>query len=149
LAGFPRFTLTKGKRGGYQPLPPEAIDEARPLAAAFEAQARAVLEESVESLELRESLIAMLPEIIAYQAVLQRPSRERESIPIQVRRRVLAAGKCAICDSTERLVVDHIWPVAFAGSNEESNLQCLCAPCNAHKSYSLPANFGPKSGTSN
>ena len=33
--------------------------------------------------------------------------------------------------------VDHITPVRFGGTDEESNLQALCAPCNLAKDACL------------
>lgn len=57
----------------------------------------------------------------------------RQAIPLDVKRRVLAAGLCAHCGSTDRLTVDHVRPVARGGSNDEANLQCLCRPCNSRK----------------
>lgn len=46
-------------------------------------------------------------------------------------------GKCIICQSTERLTLDHIVPISQGGSNELENLQLLCVACNSSK--------GPKS----
>lgn len=58
---------------------------------------------------------------------------ERPHIPSEVRRRVLAVGRCAECGSAERLSVDHVLAFSRGGSSEESNLQCLCLPCNIRK----------------
>lgn len=63
----------------------------------------------------------------------------RQPIPRAVRLEVLAAGACVLCGATERLSVDHIHPVALGGSNDRSNLQCLCLPCNIRKSARVPA----------
>jgi HNH endonuclease/NUMOD3 motif-containing protein len=41
--------------------------------------------------------------------------------------------KCAWCDSTEGLVLDHIIPVMCGGINERRNAQTLCQPCNMWK----------------
>ena len=46
-------------------------------------------------------------------------------------------GKCKQCDSTERLEVDHIIPLAKGGSNWPSKLQILCRSCNAKKGCGL------------
>lgn len=54
-------------------------------------------------------------------------------IPKAIRDEVLAAGKCAHCDSTVRLEVDHIKPVVMGGTNARKNLQCLCEFCNCSK----------------
>lgn len=43
-------------------------------------------------------------------------------------------GKCAICDvDVIDYHVDHIVPVVRKGSNDPSNLQILCPPCNRSK----------------
>lgn len=42
-------------------------------------------------------------------------------------------NKCCHCDSTENLTIDHIVSELDGGSNELSNLQTLCRPCNASK----------------
>jgi hypothetical protein len=53
-----------------------------------------------------------------------------------LRREILrkAGGRCSykdlktgrVCGSTYQIEVDHIWPKALGGGNEESNLRCLC-----------------------
>ena len=40
---------------------------------------------------------------------------------------------CAQCGATTNLEVDHIVPLARAGSNDPDNLQWLCRPCNRAK----------------
>ena len=40
---------------------------------------------------------------------------------------------CALCRSTDKLVIDHITALANNGTNDLSNLQLLCAPCNSRK----------------
>ncbi|GJL53946.1 MAG: hypothetical protein NPIRA02_10780 [Nitrospirales bacterium] len=42
-------------------------------------------------------------------------------------------GKCAYCESLERIEYDHIIPVSKGGSSEIDNLQLLCRPCNRKK----------------
>jgi HNH endonuclease len=41
--------------------------------------------------------------------------------------------RCVSCGSSEDLTIDHIRPRARGGTNEESNLQTLCRPCNCRK----------------
>lgn len=43
------------------------------------------------------------------------------------------AYRCIKCGSHKMLEVDHIIPVSRGGSNEPSNLQTLCNPCNNSK----------------
>jgi 5-methylcytosine-specific restriction endonuclease McrA len=41
--------------------------------------------------------------------------------------------KCMKCDSTERIVLDHIKSRAIGGTNDLDNLQLLCWECNKEK----------------
>ena len=41
----------------------------------------------------------------------------------------------AWCGVTQDLTIDHITPRCFGGTNEQHNLQTLCAPCNTQKSH--------------
>lgn len=41
--------------------------------------------------------------------------------------------KCKRCEGTVELSIDHIKPVKLGGSNDISNLQTLCRPCNSRK----------------
>ena len=68
------------------------------------------------------------------------PEERAESMSInrKTRFKVLQAGRCRACGRTVeddgiRLVVDHILPQAWGGSDEEDNLQALCEECNAGK----------------
>ena len=56
----------------------------------------------------------------------------RKPIPAATRRAVFskAGGKCRNCESTWRLEVDHIRPVALGGGNDIENLRILCRSCN-------------------
>lgn len=41
--------------------------------------------------------------------------------------------KCVKCQSKENITIDHITPVSKGGSDDPSNLQILCKPCNSKK----------------
>jgi hypothetical protein len=41
--------------------------------------------------------------------------------------------RCALCQSTMRLEIDHIIPMSGGGTHDPSNLQVLCGPCNITK----------------
>ncbi len=51
------------------------------------------------------------------------------------RARILSrdGNACLACGSTKRLSVDHIIAWSAGGSNDDSNLQILCGPCNTRK----------------
>ena len=44
--------------------------------------------------------------------------------------------RCVLCKSKEKLTVDHIQPVSKGGTDDPSNLQILCKPCNSKKGNS-------------
>lgn len=65
----------------------------------------------------------------------------REHIPIEVVRRVWAAAgsRCGYCLAPQHLVlvsleIEHVFPLAAGGTDEESNLWLACPICNGHKS---------------
>lgn len=60
-------------------------------------------------------------------------ANRRRSLSNKIRATVLAVGRCMRCGRTERLSVDHIIPVKRGGSDDLSNLQCLCLFCNCAK----------------
>lgn len=66
-------------------------------------------------------------------------SSGRTPIPEAVRHAVWRRdqGRCARCDSQERLEFDHIIPVSRGGANTERNLQLLCERCNREKSATI------------
>lgn len=41
--------------------------------------------------------------------------------------------QCLGCGATDRLSADHVVPLALGGSNDISNIQPLCIPCNSKK----------------
>ena len=51
---------------------------------------------------------------------------------------------CVRCGATEALTLDHIIPRVYGGTNERSNLQILCLPCNNLKSRSEVRHWNPK-----
>ncbi len=57
-----------------------------------------------------------------------------------VRERILQRykGKCARCDSTEKLEIDHIIPLSKGGRHDEDNFQALCKKCNCKKGSKFP-----------
>ncbi|HYE89792.1 MAG TPA: HNH endonuclease signature motif containing protein [Terriglobales bacterium] len=64
---------------------------------------------------------------------------ERPKLSRAYRRSILVRDKvCQYCGSTERLQVDHIFPVARGGGDGPENLQALCFPCNIKKRDKLP-----------
>lgn len=63
------------------------------------------------------------------------PAKKRRMLPARLRTQVMErdAYRCVRCGSHTDLEVDHIHPVAHGGTDEFSNLQTLCKPCNAAK----------------
>lgn len=59
----------------------------------------------------------------------------RQPIPCRVREAVLTRDGhvCRRCSTADRLTIDHIKPVSRGGTNDISNLQVLCHPCNSRK----------------
>lgn len=52
--------------------------------------------------------------------------------------RARGVGACASCGSRSDLVLDHIIPIRWGGTNDEVNLQLLCGACNSAKGGLLP-----------
>lgn len=58
-------------------------------------------------------------------------------------------GRCAYCPALltkKNRHIDHIQPVARAGTNDRSNLQLLCQPCNSSKGARDPIVFAQSIG---
>jgi 5-methylcytosine-specific restriction endonuclease McrA len=49
--------------------------------------------------------------------------------------------RCVECGTDENLTLDHRIPKSRGGSNEDSNLQTMCAACNQAKADSMPADL--------
>jgi 5-methylcytosine-specific restriction endonuclease McrA len=45
---------------------------------------------------------------------------------------------CATCGATGGLVLDHVIPIRWGGTNDVVNLQLLCGSCNSAKGGDLP-----------
>lgn len=61
----------------------------------------------------------------------------------------LQGGRCAYCRADlrrHRKQVDHIVPLASGGSDDRSNIQYLCAPCNQTKNAKDPLDFARERG---
>lgn len=63
-------------------------------------------------------------------------SEESMMLNDSIKKRVFERdGKiCAVCGSSKKLCVDHIFPVSRGGFTEIENLQVLCEKCNLQKS---------------
>lgn len=66
------------------------------------------------------------------------PRAISQTISQKVRFKVLQSGRCKACGRTVaeddiKLVVDHVLPQAWGGTDSETNLQPLCEECNAGK----------------
>lgn len=66
---------------------------------------------------------------------------QRKPVPAELERRVREAAqhRCGYCLGPQRIIgahlhIDHIYPVAKGGSNDEENLWLACPLCNEHKS---------------
>jgi 5-methylcytosine-specific restriction endonuclease McrA len=45
------------------------------------------------------------------------------------------ASECALCQSTDNLVIDYIIALSQGGSNDLDNLRTLCASCNTKQGW--------------
>lgn len=44
---------------------------------------------------------------------------------------------CQLCDTSNNLTIDHIYPVSKGGKSGKNNLQVMCNPCNSFKGNRL------------
>jgi 5-methylcytosine-specific restriction endonuclease McrA len=67
------------------------------------------------------------------------PDALRSGIPRDVKLAVWQRdrGRCVSCGSQQLLEFDHVIPLAMGGSDNERNLQILCADCNRAKANGL------------
>ena len=58
------------------------------------------------------------------------------------------SGKCVYCRVSfgPKYHVDHVVPLSAGGSNDKTNLQILCAPCNLSKGAKHPIEFAQRIG---
>lgn len=65
---------------------------------------------------------------------------DREIADPVLRKRIFArdCNQCRHCGATKLLTIDHIVPVYFNGTSDDSNLQTLCLTCNSSKGKTLP-----------
>jgi hypothetical protein len=83
------------------------------------------------------------PDAFGEAAAEYREYRAGRNITYSTRARVMERDgfrcrRCGVGPDRERLVVDHIVPVADGGGRDESNLQTLCEPCNIGKGARPP-----------
>jgi 5-methylcytosine-specific restriction endonuclease McrA len=57
--------------------------------------------------------------------------------------------KCAKCESTDNLQIDHIIPLARGGRHDEDNFQVLCKTCNLKKGKGIDYSKYVRLGVSN
>lgn len=62
-------------------------------------------------------------------------SEEKAKLNMSIKKKVFERDGCvcAICGQTEKLCVDHIFPVSRGGFTKLDNLQVLCEKCNIQK----------------
>lgn len=85
----------------------------------------------VEALEIKEKKAKEWELLPLHQKQRRRFSAIRKQAALAITER--DGKRCAACDSTERLEIDHIKPLVMGGSNEIDNLQWLCRSCNLRK----------------
>lgn len=74
--------------------------------------------------------------------VVLREQKERRKMGNALRYRIMRRDgfACVLCGATapdEKLVVDHVMPIARGGKTESTNLRTLCSRCNTGKGTKL------------
>ena len=77
---------------------------------------------------------------------------KRKPFSAQLKRELMHAqkSKCMYCGhikTSNQTDIDHIYPVVRGGSNERSNLQILCKPCNQRKGMQTDEEFRVRYGS--
>lgn len=95
----------------------------------WKAATRALAE--VESPAVRAAAQASLNELV----VDGTGKHKRRKIPTNVRAQVYARDglRCVTCGTSDDLTIDHVVAVANGGTNDITNLQSMCQPCNSRK----------------
>lgn len=88
-----------------------------------------------EMVELAESRIKPPVEGYPYYGGYGRSLLARKAIPKRVRDAIYDRDghACVTCGTSEKLSIDHIQPWSRGGSDDPSNLQTMCMPCNLRK----------------
>lgn len=109
-----------------------ARDTPRPKRYTHTAEARAKISAAMKERwqKHRDAMLAMNPP----RNKPREEQRHRHNFtPYQ--RRTWKDTKCAWCEATEKLELDHILPVSAGGTNVKENSQTLCRLCNLWKSH--------------
>lgn len=96
------------------------------------------------TLWITDHYIGFLLQRRANERALPRTRRIRFSDDLRQRIRRKQNGLCMYCGvslNRRNMHIDHIYPVEHGGSNEETNLQALCAGCNMRKGVQTDDEF--------
>ncbi|MDG4708395.1 HNH endonuclease [Enterobacter hormaechei] len=69
----------------------------------------------------------------SYAPVKQKNPRKSISAAVKLKIFQRDGFRCKHCGTSEALTIVHIQPVSKGGSNQDENLQTLCASCNSRK----------------